>query len=206
MPCETLDLRADTEHDEDAGLVTAFLEGDGDALVRKYHRLVVHSFLRFSSSIRPEDAEDLAQDLWIHVRDKASALRDRRCFHSWLSTIIRRQAINFCERKHHSVPSNDGYFHERSAPDGDPAAPLLRAEQIHCIHDVLGQLSPMDREALDCSTFQRMSIREIMQTLRNEQHPDGLPEGTVKRRIHVARKRFAKAFMRRFPEMVPEVA
>jgi RNA polymerase sigma-70 factor (ECF subfamily) len=198
--CEAPTWRTKEQRDEDADLLTDFLEHNGDGLVQKYHRWIVACFLHASSSIHLEDAENLAQDLWLHVREKADGIRDRGVFRAWLMTTIKRQAINFCKRVHRLVLPNDNYAHERVAPDGDPTVPALLNDRATVLRTAIASLCPDDQEVLTRFHFRGQSLIEMAREVRTTKHPDGnTPIGTIKRRLHVARKRLGEEIKRISP-------
>jgi RNA polymerase sigma-70 factor (ECF subfamily) len=64
----------------------------------------------------------------------------------------------------------------------DPLDELIRRERAEQLWDALAQLKPMDREVLVAFYIQGQSLLEIAEQF-------DVPIGTVKRRLHTARKR-----------------
>jgi RNA polymerase sigma-70 factor (ECF subfamily) len=191
------------QYNEDAALLEDFLNG-GDGLVRKYHPLIVWLFLRESGSITHEDAEDLAQNLWIIISKKASSIRDRRTFHAWLRTIVHRQALNFyTRRKALRLLHADDHCITLARENDDSADFLCLSEQGTHVGGALARLSDQDREVLTLRYWQGLTIAEIARLITTEEHPEGIPVGTVKRRLHIARGRFAEEFKTYLPDGKP---
>jgi RNA polymerase sigma-70 factor (ECF subfamily) len=69
-----------------------------------------------------------------------------------------------------------------SAERDDPLAELIARERAERLWEAIAQLKPLDREALCAFYIQGESLVEIATRL-------DVPLGTVKRRLHTARKR-----------------
>ncbi len=63
--------------------------------------------------------------------------------------------------------------------------PLMRAERIRAIREGLAKLSKDDAEVIRLALFEGKKMKEIAAVL-------GVPEGTVKRRLHYAKKKLRK--------------
>jgi RNA polymerase sigma-70 factor (ECF subfamily) len=63
---------------------------------------------------------------------------------------------------------------------------LISRERAERLWDALGRLKSLDREALDAFYMRGLTLIEIAETLE-------VPIGTVKRRLHTARKRLKRA-------------
>src|SRR5439155_8161459 len=64
----------------------------------------------------------------------------------------------------------------------EPLDQLISRERAERLWEALGRLKSLDREALDAFYIRGHSLLEIAEQL-------GVPLGTVKRRLHTARKR-----------------
>lgn len=163
-------------------LVDKAKTGDRDA----YGELVI----RFQGSVYamalgrvrdPLEAQDLAQDVFIHAMRKLPQLRDARCFAGWLRQITARMAINRLTRNSLHTGAGeflDGLAGECRAPDEN----LARVENASSLHAGLSRLKPLDRATLEAFYLRGHSLKKMARDFE-------VPTGTIKRRLHVARQR-----------------
>jgi RNA polymerase sigma-70 factor (ECF subfamily) len=179
--------------DTDA-LIERCLTGDQVAweqIVRTHWRKVFNLAYKFVG--RHDEAEDLAQDIFLKIF-KALHTFDRRAnFQTWIISISR----NFCIDHYRSVRKE----RETMARDVDPSTltpvsrergPLSQLEQQdlkHLIRLALAELPVTLREAVVMRDLKEYSYQEIATTL-------GLPEGTVKSRINRGRLELARQLRR----------
>lgn len=158
-----------------------------ESLVRRYQRFV----FRVVYGILPNtaDAEDVTQETFLKAYISLPTLRDAEAFPSWLARTATRLAINAATRnpRWSLVPPEDI---AEAAPGGsatmtpvgtDPEAGALAAETSRAVHAGLRSLPVHYRAPLVLRELQGHSYNEIADLL-------GIPEGTVKSRIHMARQ------------------
>ncbi len=88
----------------EADWVAAAQAGDREAFARlhqRFHRLV-HGILL--ASVSYADAEDLAQEVFLHAMQKLPSLRDPHSFGAWIATISRNFGANHHRRRRHTEP------------------------------------------------------------------------------------------------------
>lgn len=175
-------------------------------LVRMYERRVfvlVHRMLG-----RREEAEDISQEVFVQVFKAVGQFRGE----AKLSTWIYRIAVNLCKnRSMYLARRHSGDEHEleglsdRHAMDGAKGATvaavdrpdeLVSGMQLETI--VAGAIAALDvefREVLVLREIEDMSYEEIAVIV-------GVPEGTVKSRIHRARAQLKEAIERALGEKV----
>jgi len=178
------------QQDEDADLLTDFLEGDGTGLFQKYHQLIL-GYLR--TYMEDEAAiDDIAQQVWQAVHMKGHTIRKSDALPSWLCVTAHNFMVNYLVRRRRSY-----FIKEESdslaVPDGDPSSLLLLEERRGQVRRALKQLVPMDSAVLELFYLRGMSLKEVASQL-SENENRMIPTGTVKRRLHVARKRFGEQF------------
>jgi RNA polymerase sigma-70 factor (ECF subfamily) len=130
-----------------------------------------------------QDAEDVAQEAFAKAYRCFSQLRDRDSFRAWLVRMTWRLAIDRWRSDRRRSAR------EQSGPGGAPgptaegiAAERERADRLwRAIEDLPEKL----REAIVLSAIQGYDVREVALLL-------GLPEGTVKSRLFLARKALAQ--------------
>jgi RNA polymerase sigma-70 factor (ECF subfamily) len=128
----------------------------------------------------PAEADDVAQDVFLHGMRKLGQLRDVRCFAGWLRQIAVRLALNRLSRRR---PSGGGFSRlaNLAAPGTDPAEELERAEQRLQVREGLTHLRPLYREVLEAFYLHGRSLQEMSIAF-------DAPLGTIKRRLHTARQ------------------
>lgn len=175
---------------------TAFNE-----LVRAYEKRVFRLVLRMLGGDRAE-AEDVAQDVFIQVFKSIDSFRGE----SKLSTWMFRVATNHCKNRikylDRRARGKKGELDELSehgalesasmSSSATVARPDQQAEanQIEAIvRAAIAELDEDQRELVILRDVENLSYEEIQQIT-------GLPEGTVKSRLHRARLQLAKAVQR----------
>jgi RNA polymerase sigma-70 factor, ECF subfamily len=178
--------------DADAGLIDRLVLHDErafNALVKAYERRIFALVLRMVGS--PAEAEDIAQEVFVQVFKAIGSFRRE----SKLSTWIYRIAINLCKNrsKYHRVRHTAdqepldaqaervpvdarGSYSDIARPD--EMASGKQVERI--VQEAIAELEPSFRECLILRDVEDLSYEDIVEIT-------GLPEGTVKSRIHRAR-------------------
>jgi RNA polymerase sigma-70 factor (ECF subfamily) len=149
-------------------------------LVRRFRPAIYGLLLSWLHD--PAEADDVAQEVFLHSLRKIGQLRDARCFSSWLRQIAIRLALNRLNRQRHIWSLN--HLRQTLLPD-DSASPLeeiVRAEEQGKVHEGLRNLKPLDREMLEAFYLRSRSLREMSEEF-------DVPLGTIKRRLHMARHR-----------------
>jgi RNA polymerase sigma-70 factor, ECF subfamily len=130
--------------------------------------------LAYRYASNPSEAEDIAQDALLRAWRRRSTLRDPARRNQWLAAIVRNEAF----RQHSRVrpdPTATIELHE-GAEDERVVATVELAD----LHAALKGLSESDREILELRYEQDLTHSVIAGRL-------GIPEGTVKVRLHRAR-------------------
>ncbi len=129
---------------------------------------------RYASN--PSEAEDIAQDALLRAWRRRSTLRDSDRRNQWLATIVRNEAF----RQHARVrpdPTSSIEFSEGAEDER-----VLAAVEVADLHAALDLLSERDRRLLEMKYEEDLTQGMIARRL-------GIPEGTVKVRLHRARNR-----------------
>jgi RNA polymerase sigma-70 factor (ECF subfamily) len=129
---------------------------------------------RYASN--PSEAEDIAQDALLRAWRRRSTLRDSERRNQWLATIVRNEAF----RQHARVRPDLTTAIEFS--EGAEDERVLAAVELADIHAALRLLSERDRKLLEMKYEEDLTQAMIARRL-------GIPEGTVKVRLHRARNR-----------------
>jgi RNA polymerase sigma-70 factor, ECF subfamily len=168
------------------GLVEAAQAGDRDALgeiVRRFEGVVYATALRRLAN--HGEAQELAQEVFIQMMRKIGQLREPECLAGWLRSITHRLAINRLSRGRVETPNEnealEGNFLDRETP----LASALKRERAAQVHAGLNRLGELDRDTLMAFYVEGQSLIEMSTAFES-------PVGTIKRRLHVARKRLAR--------------
>lgn len=144
-------------------------------------------------------AEDLTQEVFLRLWTRAEQWECRGSFRGWLFRIATNLALNHLRSVRRrreeplSPPTGEGDA-EADLPERlidalapDPAATLEARERTGRLHRLLEQLPLEKREVLRLIHEEEMEIREVADTL-------GIPEGTVKSRLHHARRYLSRVW------------
>lgn len=176
---------------ETADLVEKAQNGDREAfgqLVEQFQRTVYAIALgRLGNS---NEAMELTQEVFLHVMKRIGQLREPERFAGWLRQVAARMAINRATRRIPPASIEDEILEGAGATHDDPLDALIARERASRLWEALEELKPLDREALVAFYIQGQSLVEIAESL-------DVPIGTVKRRLHTARKRLKEELQAR---------
>jgi RNA polymerase sigma-70 factor (ECF subfamily) len=180
-----------TSWSEVAVLVRRAQAGDRIAfgrLVEQFQRTVHAIGLRRLGN--PSEAVELTQEVFLHVMRRIGQLREPERFAGWLRQVTVRMAINRATRRVAPACVETVVLEAACAEHEGPLAELIARERAHRLWEALAELKPLDREALLAFYIQGESLLAISERL-------DVPIGTVKRRLHTARKRLKAALLAR---------
>jgi RNA polymerase sigma-70 factor (ECF subfamily) len=132
------------------------------------------------------EAQELTQDVFMHVMRKLPQLRDPRCFAGWLRQITVRMAINRLTRGGAVFGSEPEMLDAVPGAVATPLDELERGEDRRQVHAGLARLKPLDRETLEAFYLRGQTLKQMSREFES-------PVGTIKRRLHVARLRLKEA-------------
>jgi RNA polymerase sigma-70 factor (ECF subfamily) len=171
-------------------LIERCLQGDQlawDAIVRQYWRKVFNVAYKFVG--KHDEAEDLAQDIFLKVYKSLDTFDRRANFQTWLISVSRNLCIDHYRsvRKERETIDRDVDAGELAPASSDtgPYAALEHADRRALLRRALDALPPTLRSAVLLRDIQELSYQEIAAQL-------GLPEGTVKSRINRGRLELAR--------------
>lgn len=151
---------------ESARLVEAARRGDREAFGTLYERYgrMVHGVLL--TRVRPADADDLVQEVFLIAWRRLRSLRDPAAFGGWLATIARRRAIDHLRRARDEVELEEAHL-GRDGHDPEAHAALI----------ALRGLPQAYRETLILRLVEGMTGPEIAERT-------GLTPGSVRVNLH----------------------
>jgi RNA polymerase sigma-70 factor (ECF subfamily) len=167
-------------------LVRAAQTGDRQAFGELFERFHNHVFaIAYRRMGDYSEAQELCQEVFIQAMQKIDQLRTVECFGGWLRSITHRMAINRKVRRGLNI-SGDPELMEATCTDHDtPLTRALDGERHQQVRDGLSRLRDMDRETLEAFYVHDRSLREMSDEFK-------APLGTIKRRLHIARKRLSE--------------
>lgn len=135
------------------------------------------------------EAEDVAQESLLRAYSNFHRLRDRSTFRSWLVRIAWRTAIDHRRaQKRREKHEDEAAIHAERVTNGfaaDPENLATSREFERRLNQELDALPKKLRMVMVMAAIEGYDTRELAQLLN-------LPEGTVKSRLRLARKRLAE--------------
>ena len=170
----------------DTEIIGKVLSGDQQAyagLVNRYQNYVFTLALRFTKN--REDAEEVAQDIFIKAYRSLADFRGASKFSTWLYTIVNNTCITFLRKKKletHSL-DNEKMFEVADNQDSGLRANLVEQKsRVAMVNKAITMLGPDDAEIITLFYKAEQTLDEIAQILR-------LESNTAKVRLHRARTR-----------------
>jgi RNA polymerase sigma-70 factor (ECF subfamily) len=137
----------------------------------------------------PAEAQELAQEVFLHGMKKLPQLRDPQCFAGWLRQITVRMALNRLTRRGPLRKVDGDILDGVQAAGATPVEQLVKNEEAAELYKGLERLKAVDRATLVAFYLRGRSLIQISREFET-------PIGTIKRRLHVARNRLKKALER----------
>ena len=137
-----------------------------DSLItRSYKEFHLYVVNYIASKINNRDeAEDLAQDVFVRLHDYKQMLREETV-KSFIFTIARNLMIDYLRRhyKKQEISANMYEFLEKSTNDLE--SKLHEKEILHLEQNKLSTFSPQRKTVYSLSRYEEMSVPEISETL-----------------------------------------
>jgi len=163
--------------DPDAALMLRVKRGDlkaFEALAEKYKQPIVNMMYRMLRD--PDEAEDLAQSVFIRVYQSAKRYEASAKFSTWIFTIARRLCLNEIRRRgRHRSESLDSRPTDREeqaprqfedAKTFSPPEAYLHGELAEKIEEAVAQLPEKQRLAMVLCRQEELSYEEMARVLR----------------------------------------
>lgn len=169
-----------------ADLVVQAQSGDRSAMDQLYCRFQQHVLsIAYKRLGNWDEAQELSQDVFIQAFRRLNQLQAPEAFAGWLRQIVHRMAINRLTRRQMPTSVDHEILEATITCDSDPLEAVLSSEQKIQVHQGLGRLGELDRRTLVAFYLDGQSLNQMSDAFE-------APIGTIKRRLHVARKRLAK--------------
>lgn len=183
----------------DNEIISSVLQGDKNAyavLVNRYQNYVFTLTLRMIKN--REDAEEVAQDVFIKAYRYLADFRGDSKFTTWLYTIVNTTSITFLRKKKLAIQSLDDEKTFEMADDRDSgmrADHVEKKSRVTMVNNAIALLNPDDAEVITLFYKAEQTLEEMANIL-------GLESNTVKVRLHRARTRLKEKMETHYREEV----
>ena len=186
----------------DEEIIKRILKGnqsDFALLVERYQNYVFTLVLRLATN--REDAEEIAQDVFVKAYRSLADFRGDSKFSTWLFTIARTTCLSFLRKKKLDTQSLDN---ERTGiqvenQESDFRANLVEQKSRHAmLNQAIAMLSPDDAQVLNLFYKGDQTLEEIGKIMR-------LDPNTVKVKLYRARHRLKDKMEKYFSHEVREI-
>lgn len=175
---------------DEARLVARIAEQNLRAFEQLY-RIYHPRLTRFLTNIlrRPHLVEEAVNDTLMVVWKRPESFNGTSKVSTWIFAIAYRVALK--ARSRHDEPIEDLQAGSRASPEAGPEQDLGARQVQEILSSALGQLSAEQRAVVDLTYFHEAGYREIAEIL-------DCPVGTVKTRMHHARRHLKDMLADRF--------
>lgn len=167
--------------DNTSDLVVMAKAGDNEAfsqLYAQFHQSIIGQLISMGFCL--QEAEDLCHDIFLQAYLKLNQLKDTKSFASWLRTSTRRAGINYFLRERRYLSLIGDPIDARA--DTSVSKRIEKKEKRQIVRKASELLKPTDRDAIKSFYFDGLSVKDMAIAY-------DAPIGTIKRRLHVARRR-----------------
>jgi RNA polymerase sigma-70 factor (ECF subfamily) len=172
---------------EEVGWVEQALRGDRAAFGQLMHRYAGAVYnLAYRMLGNAEDAEDASQEIFLRAYTRLASFDRERRFSTWLLSIGSNYCIDRLRRRRFAWMSLDDAAYALPTNEPGPERSALNHEQRAIVQQALQKLPETYRLVMVLRYWQDLTYEEIAQTT-------GLPESTIKTRLHRARHMLAEA-------------
>jgi RNA polymerase sigma-70 factor (ECF subfamily) len=186
----------------DEEIISRILTGEQSAfaiLVEKYQNYVFTLVLRFTES--REDAEEIAQDVFVKAYRSLADFRGDSKFSTWLFTITRTTCLSFLRKKKLDTLSLDNErtgLQVENRESGFNANLVEQKSRHNMLSQAISMLSVDDAQVLNLFYKAEQTLEEIGKIMR-------LDPNTVKVKLHRARQRLKEKMEKHFAHEVREI-
>ena len=186
----------------DTEIISKILQGEQAIfaqLVERYQNYVFTLVLRFTDN--REDAEEIAQDVFVKAYRSLADFRGESKFSTWLYTVVRTSCITFLRKKKLDTTSldNERTLIQVENRDSGFNANIIEQKSRHAmVNEAIRLLSPDDAQVITLFYKGEQSLEEIGRIM-------GLDPNTVKVKLHRARQRLKEKMEKYFSHEVKEL-
>lgn len=172
---------------EEIGWIDQAVRGDRAAFGQLMHRYAGAVYnLAYRMLGNAEDAEDASQEIFLRAYTRLDSFDRARKFSTWLLSIGSNYCIDRLRRRKFAWLTLDDAAYELPSTEPGPERSALRHERRDRVQQALQQLPDHYRLVTLLRYWNDLSYEEIGRVT-------GLPESTIKTRLHRARHMLAAA-------------
>jgi RNA polymerase sigma factor (sigma-70 family) len=186
----------------DIEVIPRVLGGDHQVysiLVERYQNFVFTIALRYVKT--REDAEEVAQDVFIKAYRSLADFRGSSKFSTWLYTIATTTSLTFLRKKKldvHSLDNEHVFERAENIEGGMSANQVEQKSRQQMVNQALGLLNPEDAQILSLFYKGEQTLDEIAEILGKETN-------AVKVQLHRARGRLKEKMQKHFSEEIKDI-
>jgi len=186
----------------DNEIIQSVLKGDQALyaqLVKRYQHFVFTIALRYTPN--REDAEEIAQDVFVKAYRSLADFRGESKFSTWLYTIVTTTCITFLRKKKVTIHSLDNEQVFEMADNQNSAFRANQVEQkskVQVLNEAIRLLSIDDARIITLFYQAEQSLEEIGRII-------GVDPNTAKVKLHRARQRLKEKMEKHFAEVVKDM-
>ncbi|WP_316786032.1 RNA polymerase sigma factor [Pedobacter frigiditerrae] len=191
------------QKETDLDLITAVLNGDTAqyaVLVKRHQRFVFTLAIRFAKN--REDAEEVAQDVFVKAYRALGTFKQTSKFSTWLYTITYTTAMTFLRKKRldtQSINDDENVLQiANSGNDFDASNSAEKKSSYAYLSQAIDMLLPDDAAIITLFYKGEQSLEEIGEALSMEPN-------TVKVKLHRARQRLKEKLQYLLKDEVKEL-
>ncbi|HOL72205.1 MAG TPA: sigma-70 family RNA polymerase sigma factor [Bryobacteraceae bacterium] len=179
----------------DFELIKRARDGDDAAfnqVVQTYRKRILGTIARLIG--RPEDVEDVGQEVFVRLYFSLDQLRTPEMFEPWLYRLTVNAAYDYLRRQRRRSESRMADLSEQQVMLADAAAGTKRENEkqrrkriCELVDSLLSSVSEQDRILLTMKEIEGLSLKELEKVY-------GVNENALKVRLFRARQRVAKAY------------
>jgi RNA polymerase sigma-70 factor (ECF subfamily) len=139
-----------------------------------------------------DDAEDVQQEVWLSVYRGIAGLTNPGAFRTWLFRTTRHRAVDFLRARKRERELMDDLATEAAQADEDTPHETVEGIDGLALDAALRAMPPPQREVMLLRYRDAMSYNEIALVV-------GCPIGTVRTRLHHAKRRLQEMLTRGKP-------
>ena len=181
----------------DFELVKSAQKGDESAynqLIQAYRKRILGTIGRLIG--KPEDVEDVAQEVFVRLYFSLDQLREPEMFEPWLHRLTVNSAYDYLRKQRRRTESRMSDLSEQQVVMADAVASTnqsieqdRRAQVRELVNSLLSEVSDEDRILLTLKEVEGLSLKELEKVYK-------VNENALKVRLFRARQRVLKAFGR----------
>jgi RNA polymerase sigma-70 factor (ECF subfamily) len=186
----------------DMDIIARVLKGDHNAysiLVERYQNYVFTLVLRYIKS--REDAEEVAQDVFVKAYRSLADYKGAAKFTTWLYTVATTTSITFLRKKKleiHSLDNEKVFEVADNRDSGMGANQIEQKSRINMVNEAINMLSADDAQIITLFYKGEQTLEEIAQIVGKEPN-------TVKVQLHRARTRLKEKMQKYFKAEVNDI-